>query len=278
MSMNIDGYTKKYGILGNPVSHSLSPAMHNSAFSSLAMNSVYLPFEVDNLEGALAGVRTLGIEGLSVTIPHKQAVIPLLDTIDPVAQKIGAVNTIKVIRQGDGVVLHGLNTDWIGANRALEVKTTLTGKRAVILGAGGAARAIGFGLKEAGSSIEICSRTEESGRALASDLLCDWYPLSAREHLSADILINATSVGMRPHDKESIIAEDLLGNFRVVMDIVYVPLMTKLLVDANESGCVTVNGLEMLLYQGVEQFEIWTGEKAPVEVMRNVLMKATNNK
>ncbi len=275
--MTIDGNTKKFGILGNPVSHSLSPAMHNSGFRSLGMNAVYLPFEVVNIEGALSGVRSLGIDGLSVTIPHKQAAMPFLDTIDPVAEKIGAVNTIKVIREGGEVKLHGLNTDWIGANRALELKISLKGKKTVILGAGGAARAIGFGLQEAGGSIEICSRTEESGRALAADLECDWYPLSALEDLSADILINGTSVGMHPHENKSIIARKLLVNYQVVMDIVYAPLNTKLLQEADEVGCMTVNGLEMLLYQGVEQFEIWTGEKAPVEIMREVLMRATDN-
>lgn len=275
--MHIDGKTKLYGIVGRPVSHSLSPAMHNSAFQALGENSVYLPFPVEDVAAALTGLKGLGIGGVSVTIPHKQAVMPHLDQIDPVARRIGAINTIICVRQEDRVELHGLNTDWLGANRALEERLPLSDASVVLLGAGGSARAIGYGLLEAGSTLTLCSRTETRGRQLADELGCPWVSLTAVEQLSADILVHATSVGMAPEAHASLVPKSSLGRYRLVMDIVYAPLQTQLLKDADEAGCLVVNGLEMLLYQGVAQFELWTGRKAPVEVMREALMKASGN-
>lgn len=272
----INGSTDIFGIIGNPVKHSLSPAMHNLAFTELGLNSVYLPFCVSAVEDALRGIKALGVKGCSVTIPHKQAVMEYLDEIDPVAEKIGAVNTLA-LRTGERPVLYGCNTDWIGANRALLDKTSLNGKTAIILGAGGSARAIGFGLKEEGVSISLCSRTEQKGRELAGELECPWLALEQADHCSADILINATSVGMAPKDDMSLVSKKGIRKYETVMDIVYAPLETLLLRYAREAGCTTVNGLEMLLYQGVAQFELWTGSQAPVEVMRKALMKATGN-
>lgn len=269
--MTIDGRTRLYGIIGNPVAHSLSPAMHNSAFAALGENRVYLPFESDNLQEAVAGLSGLGVEGASVTIPFKEDVMKFLDEIDPVAVKIGAVNTLLMREENGRKKLCGANTDWLGGNRALAEKIELRGSRAVILGAGGAARAIGFGLLEAGSSIEIRSRTESRGRELAGQLGCPWAPLDDRPAAGADILINSTSVGMEPDVQKSPIDVDLLSGFKVVMDIVYAPLQTKFLQDANAAGCSCINGLEMLLYQGVAQFELWTGLNAPVSVMREAL-------
>jgi shikimate dehydrogenase len=264
----INGKTELYGIMGMPVSHSLSPAMHNRAFQALGLNKVYLPFPVSDAVAALNAFRALGVRGVSVTIPHKQAVLPLLDSVDPVAERIGSVNTLVI----EGGRIHGLNTDWRGANRALSEKMALAGSSVLLLGAGGSARAIGFGLLEAGVRIMIASRTPEKGQKLARQLGCAWHPLAALRDLRADGLVNATSVGMTPHDSESPVPPEALVNFSVVMDIVYAPLETKLLREAAGAGCVVVDGLGMLLYQGVEQFEIWTGEPAPVAAMREALL------
>lgn len=272
--MHPDGNTIVYGIIGNPVSHSLSPLMHNRAFKAHHLNNIYIPLHTDDLAAALQGLRGMRIGGASVTIPFKEQVIELLDEIDPVARKIGAVNTIVAQRQDSEVILYGTNTDWMGSNQALATKIELQGRRAVILGAGGAARAIGFGLLEAGAQIEIKSRAEGKGRALAEQLNGDWSTLHGRPLKEAHILVNATSVGMEPEHNVSPVKKELLAGYSVVMDIVYAPLQTKLLEDAIASGCTAVNGLEMLLYQGVVQFELWTGLKAPVDVMRQELLQA----
>ena len=277
MTMTINGQTALYGIIGNPVSHSLSPAMHNAAFVELGENRVYLPFPVSDLEAGIQGLKALGIKGVSVTIPYKEVVLPLLDVIDDVACKIGAVNTVE-IRAVDGrKYLYGSNTDWLGANRALAEKVQLQGARVVLLGAGGSARAIGFGLQHRGAEVVLCSRTESRGRSLAADLDCLWHPLSEVDTLQGEVLINATSVGMQPKIEVSPVSATLLSRFRVVMDIVYAPLATRLLREAEAAGCQVINGLEMLLYQGVAQFELWTGKAAPVELMRQKLYEATGN-
>lgn len=270
----IDGTTEVYGIIGNPVGHSLSPLMHNAAFAAMGANRVYVPFLVEEIGEAVRGLRALNIKGVSVTIPHKEAIIPFLDSVDPVALKIGAVNTVKVVGDGRERQLLGANTDWLGANRALAGHTGLRGKTVLVLGAGGSARAIAFGLQEAGAEVVLCSRTAEKGRKLAADLGCSWFPLAEVDRLPGTVLINATSVGMAPHSGESLVAEKALARFAVVMDIVYSPLQTRLLQEAKAAGCHVINGLEMLLYQGVAQLELWTGEAAPVEVMRNRLLQA----
>lgn len=275
--MQVDGSTKVYGIIGNPVTHSKSPVMQNSAFAVLAENRIYVPLPVTDVAAALAGLRGLGLWGASVTIPHKETVIPMLDNVDPLAKRIGAVNTIKVVETPAGRQLHGFNTDWIGANRALAERIEPAGRRVIVLGAGGSARAIGFGLQEAGAVVTLCSRTERRGRALAADLGCDWYSLADICDLRGDILINATSVGMLPNVDATLVQRHELGGYQVVMDIVYAPLKTRLLREAEAAGCITVNGLEMLLYQGVAQFELWTGKEAPVDVMRRALLAATGN-
>jgi len=265
--MRINGATELYGIMGNPVGHSLSPAMHNSAFQALGLNKAYLPFPVTDVAKALDGFRALGVRGVSVTIPHKQAVIEHLDSIDPVAEKIGAVNTLLINESK----IHGTNTDWLGANRALAEKMALRNSTVLLLGAGGSARAIGFGLLEAGAHVTIASRTPAKGRELAKALGVNWIPLADTAKQQADALINATSVGMAPRDDQSPMAEAALTNFQVVMDIVYAPLKTRLLREAAKRGCQTVDGLAMLLYQGVAQFELFTGQPAPVEIMAEVL-------
>lgn len=268
--MKIDGSTILYGIIGNPVSHSLSPAMHNAALADSGINGVYVPFPAQDIGAAVMGIRGLGVRGVSVTIPHKEEVLSQLDTIDPVASKIGAVNTIL---NRDGI-LTGLNTDWLGATRALEEKIGLSGVDVVLLGAGGSARAIGFGLLERGAKLVLCSRTPSRGQALAEELSCPWRSLEDVPCLAGSILINATSVGMVPHGGESPVPSQILHHFSVVMDIVYAPLKTRLLAEAEAAGCTTINGLEMLLYQGVAQFERWNGLDGPVEIMRQALKQS----
>ena len=210
--MDINGKTKLYGIIGNPVAHSLSPLMHNHAFAACAENRVYVPLHTEDLEGALQGLKAMAVHGASVTIPFKEQIMGLLDEIDPLAQRIGAVNTIEVRREGDRVWLYGTNTDWLGANRALQDHIDLGSCRAVVLGAGGAARAIGFGLLEAGAGVEIKSRSEAKGRLLAEQLDCPWSPLDRKPLEEAEIVINATSVGMEPDDHLSPLNPDLVKN------------------------------------------------------------------
>ncbi len=273
--MPIDGRTEIYGIIGWPVAHSRSPAMHNAAFAHLRLNKVYVPFPVRDVEQALAGLRALGVRGVSVTIPHKEAVIPFVDAVEPVAARIGAVNTLVI--DGDGRIT-GYNTDWVGANRALAEVIELRGARAVLLGAGGSARAIGFGLLEAGVHLVLANRTEEKGRRLAEELGCDFVPLAEAGGQKADILVNATSAGMEPAEHLIPVDPDALSSFRVVLDIVYAPLHTRLLREAAVRGCQCVDGLAMLLYQGVAQFELWTGRPAPLAVMREILYSKTNSR
>ena len=272
--MKINGRTKVYGIIGNPVEHSLSPLMHNQAFAVCGENRVYVPLHTNDLPAAVNGLRAMHIDGASVTIPFKQEVIGLLDEVEPVAARIGAVNTLVVKRESNEARLFGANTDWIGSNRALIDHIELRGSRAVILGAGGAARAIGFGLLEAGAGVEIKSRSEPKGRLLAEQLACNWSPLNEAPSQEASILINATSVGMAPDSDRSPLDPSLLEGYQVIMDIVYAPLQTQLLKDGAACGCICINGLEMLLYQGVAQFELWTGLEAPVEIMRQALHAA----
>ena len=266
--MAIDGKTEIYGIIGNPVAHSLSPAMHNAAFAALGLNKAYVAFPVTDVAAALSGLKALGIRGASVTVPHKETVLPYLDTIDPVAEKIGAVNTL-VFRDN---AIHGLNTDWIGANRALGEAMRLKGSHVLLLGAGGSARAIGFGLIEAGATVTVANRTAGKAKALAAALGSPWVTIEDAATLKADALINATSVGMGRLAREMPLPASALANVTVVMDIVYAPLETKLLTAARAAHCTVVDGLAMLLYQGVAQFEIWTGMTAPVALMRQTLL------
>jgi shikimate dehydrogenase len=261
----IDARTELYGVIGNPVRHSLSPMIHNGVFKRLGRNAVYLAFEVKNLEEALRGIRGLGVRGVSVTTPFKTDVVPFLDKIEGLAKKIGAVNTI--VNRGGRLI--GYNTDCEGALGALEEKMNLRGKRVVLLGAGGAARAIGFGLKGRGCQLIISNRSKRRGEGLSKELGCDYLPTSSLVRmkaggLEADVIINATSLGMVPQDRETPIPRKLLKEGMMVMDIVYQPLQTRLLREAKEKGCLTVNGLEMFVRQGVAQLEIWTGRRLEI--------------
>lgn len=262
------------GIIGDPVSHSLSPAMHNAGYEACGLNFAYLAFPVADLENAIRGIRALRIRGVSVTIPHKVAVMPYLDRIDARASKIGAVNTVL---NTDGV-LSGYNTDADGAMRAIEEKMSLFGKHAVVLGAGGASRAIIFGLTQRGCSVHILNRTEEHAKVLAAEFHCQYENIS---HVSTiaktcDILINTTSVGMNTHDTRRLVPERALHKDLCVFDIVYNSEETQLMNDAKKAGCETISGRMMLLYQAAIQFEIFTGMPAPIEAMRNALFERSS--
>jgi len=271
----IDAQTKLYGIIGNPVHHSLSPAIHNRAFRQLGWNAVYLAFEVKDLEEALKGIRGLGVSGVSVTIPFKTEVVPFLDKVEGLAKKIGAVNTI--VNRGGRLI--GYNTDCHGALEALEERMDLRGKGVVLLGAGGAARAIGFGLKERDCQLIVANRSRDRGEALSRELKCHFIPMSSlfkmkAGALGADVVINATSLGMVPQQRETPLPKKLLRKGMMVMDIVYQPLQTKLLREAKEKGCLTINGLEMLVRQGVTQFMIWTGRRPEIAPIKKDLRRA----
>jgi len=268
----IDAETQLYGVFGNPVRHSLSPVIHNGAFQRMGLNAVYLAFEVKDLEEAVRGIKGLGIRGVSVTLPFKTQIIPFLDQLDEVAGKIQAVNTIR----HEGGKLFGYNTDWSGALGALEEKVDLKGKRIYLLGTGGAARAIAFGLKERGCQVFIGGRSSKKAAALAEELGMVHRPFPFVGRLDADVLVNATSAGMSPNDEESPIPKEVLDKEMTVMDIVYKPLKTKLLREAEERGCRTIDGLEMLARQGAAQIEIWTGRKPEIGEIKEDLRRALN--
>ena len=270
----IDAHTQLYGVIGSPVRHSLSPIIHNGVFRRMGLNAAYLAFEVENLAGALSGIRGLGIGGASVTIPYKTRVIPLLDGLEEVAEKIQAVNTIA--HQSGKLI--GYNTDWVGAVESLKEKISLKGKKVFLLGAGGAARAIAFGLKAEGAEVTIFNRSLKKAADLALELRVDYRSLASINQMCGDVLVNATSVGMHPHDGASPVAKEVLKEGMVVMDIVYHPLRTRLLRDAEERGCQTIDGLEMLARQGGAQIEIWTGKRPEIkpilEDLRGAIKKA----
>jgi len=259
----ISGTTRVFGIFGRPVAHSLSPAMHNAAFKALGVDAVYVAFPVTDLAQAVAGLRGLNIGGASVTIPFKEEIIPLLDELSPVAAAIGAVNTV-VNREGR---LFGDNTDWLGAVAALEEKTPLEGAQVLILGAGGAARAIAFGVKEGGGSFTVTDVDQARARALARDCGGQALVPANLPRCPAQILINATPVGMEPDVDGIPLDAALLERFPFVMDIVYRPLDTRLLREAKARGSLTIDGLAMLIHQAAAQFELFTGWSAPRDVM-----------
>ena len=253
-----------FAVVGNPVSHSLSPIMHNHAFSAIGFNGLYIPLEADDIQSAISGLKSLHFTGASITIPHKESVIDFLDDLDDAATRIKAVNTIV---NSDGRLI-GYNTDWSGAMRALSDKIEINGKDVAIIGAGGAARAVGFGIQSEGGRTIILNRSISKGEQLAHELDTGFIPLSDVEKLDCDILINTTPIGMTPNVDDMCLPKTALHNNMVVMDIIYTPLQTKLLREAEKIGCACVDGLSMFVYQGAEQFALWTGQKAPVDIMR----------
>ncbi len=256
-----------YALIGNPVGHSLSPLMHNSAYREMGLRACYVSFCVKDLENAVRGIRALDIKGVSVTIPHKIEIMNYLDEVDEDARKIGAVNTI-INRQGK---LAGTNTDWRGIVQTLKGVMNIKGSAFAILGAGGTAQAALFGITREGGSPVIVNRTEKTGRQLSMAWGCPFYPLSDIGRITADCLINTTSVGMYPHSDLSPIPPDVLRNFRWVMDVIYNPLQTRLLRDAQGLGCGVLSGLDMFVHQGAEQIRLWTGKEPPRDLMREVV-------
>ena len=259
-----------FALFGNPVGHSLSPLMHNATYKRMKIDAHYVPFCVKHLEDAVRGIRGLDIRGVSVTIPFKTAVMSYLDEVDESSLSIGAVNTILHDDKGR---LKGYNTDWIGLIRDLKESLEIEGKTFVILGAGGAARAIVFGILKEGGTPVIVNRTIEKGEEMARDFACSFYPLSEIGKIKADCLINTTPVGMSPDSEKSPIVRKALGNFRWVVDIIYNPLMTKLLRDAEEAGCVALTGMGMFVHQGAEQIKIWTGIEPPRAFMKGIVLE-----
>ena len=256
-----------FALFGNPVGHSLSPLMHQTAYREMKINAVYVPFCVRILEEAIRGIRGMGIRGVSVTLPFKSEVIRHLDELEESAGRIGAVNTIV----NEGGRLHGYNTDWRGFVRDLKECLPIQGKTFGILGAGGAARAIIFGILSEGGRPLVLNRTAAKGKILAKEFGCSFWPLSKIGRLEADCLINTTSVGMAPQVGKSPLDERTLGKFSWVVDIIYNPLETKLLKDARKAGCQTRSGLGMFVHQGAEQVRLWTGAEPPVELMKRTV-------
>jgi shikimate dehydrogenase len=268
--VRVNSDTILFAVLGDPVSHSLGPLMHNAAFLDLGYNGAYLAFKVKDIGKAVVGIKALGVKGASITIPHKVSLMDFLDELDDTAKKIGAVNTI-INREG---ILTGYNSDGLGAVKALLEKTSIKDKRVVILGAGGAARAIGFAIISEGGRVTIINRTPAKGEQLANDLGAEFQPILKMNKTDCHILINTTPVGMIPDTDAMPVRKEDLDKAVVVMDIVYNPLKTRLLKTAEDLGCRTIDGVSMFVYQGAFQLELWTGMTAPVEVMRKAVLTA----
>ena len=279
--MDVSGKTRVCGVIGDPIEHTLSPIMHNAAFNALKLDYTFLAFKVKpaELENAVNGMRALNIRGLNVTMPHKSTVLNYLDRTDLSAQIVNSVNTVL----NKESKLFGFNTDGVGALKALrEYGVELKGRKVLLLGAGGAARAIAYAMAKESDELAVLNRTVKQAQALAKLLektankkigTGALSPREIQQNLQdSDILINATSIGMKPKADESLVAPKLLRPDLAVMDIVYSPIETKLAKDAKAAGAKVVSGVEMLIYQGAASFEIWTGKSAPVEVMRQAAL------
>ncbi|WP_246940560.1 shikimate dehydrogenase [Bacillus pinisoli] len=271
---------KLYGVIGDPIGQSMSPDMHNTAFQSLGLQAVYKAFHVtpERLQSAIEGVRGLGIAGLNVTIPHKISVMKYLDEIDPLASKIGAVNTI-VNKNGK---LTGYNTDGIGYVNSLKevlIDKKLENCSILLIGAGGAARAIYFSLLEEGvARLDLANRTVEKAEALVNEQLSSQsraLSLAEAEGVinTYDILINTTSIGMYPNLEEIPISLENVNENTIVSDIIYNPMQTKWLKEANDKGAITHNGLGMFVFQGAIAFEKWTGIYPDIDIMKSVITR-----
>jgi 3-dehydroquinate dehydratase/shikimate dehydrogenase len=256
--------TQIYGVIGDPIGHSLSPQLQNAGFQARKIDAVYLPFLVRDLRDFIRAIAPMRMKGFSVTLPHKQAILRHLDECDGLAASIGAVNTVSV-RAGGKLI--GYNTDYVGVLRALERRLLLRGSRVLLFGAGGVARAIAFALSRAGASVNICARRPAQAVALARAAGAEAI---ARKHLRSeffDAIVNATPVGMHPAIHRSPLEAREL-NCRLVFDTIYRPRVTRLMQLAARRGIETVSGVEMFVGQGSAQWEIWTGQRAPEKAMR----------
>lgn len=281
--LTISGKTLICGVIGDPIEHTMSPVMHNAAFEHLGIDYAYLPFQVkrEDLGQAIAGMRALNIRGLNVTIPHKVAIVPFMDKLDPLAAKIGAINTIINNKGG----LTGYNTDATGFLRAINEKgIPVAGRNVALLGAGGAARALAFILAENGAHLVIFNRTLNTARECAANIQEVFHQEAAALELNeanlkatlgqVNIIVNTTSVGMTPDVNGTPVDASLLRPGMVVVDIVYNPLKTRLLTEAERAGATIVDGLDMFVWQGALALEIWTGQKAPAHIMRQRVIQA----
>lgn len=280
--MDISGKAKVFGVFGHPIGHSLSPAMHNAAIAELGLDYVYVPFDVDpaDLGRAVEGVRALGIAGVNVTIPHKEAVIEFLDEVEQDALEIGSVNTVL---NRDGRLV-GSSTDGPAFIRSLvETGYSPLGSRAVVLGGGGAGRAIAFALAKSGASVVIYDEAPGKAEKLAGDVrevakadLAEGESEFGRviDRLSeATLLVNCTPVGMSPNVDRIPISEDLLREDLTVYDVVYNPMKTKLLQSAERKGARVASGIKMFVYQGAISFKTWTGIDPPTDIMEAVVLR-----
>ncbi len=273
-----DKYTSIYGLIGNPVSHSIGPVIHNALFHEMNFNSVYVPFKVDAVGDFLREFKPLDVQGYSVTIPHKEAVISHLDGIDPISKKIGAVNTIV---NKDGQLI-GFNTDCEAAIKVLEdvnrderpftpaKGASLRGKKVTLIGAGGVARAIAFGLKEREAQITVINRNFERAQSLARDVGCLARRFDEPQAFETDILINATPLGMFPKINDTPTDRGRLKPNMIVFDTIYNPIETKLLQDARMQGCRVASGLMMFAHQAAAQFKLWTDQTPSVETIKAI--------
>ncbi len=255
-----------FALFGNPVGHSLSPLMHNAAYEALNFSACYTALAVPDAATALRRMREMEIEGAGVTIPLKTAIMARLDGIDDYSRAIGAVNTLCA----RGGRIFGLNTDWVGFTQSLKDHFDPRGGTFAILGSGGAARAAVFGIRHEGGNPIVMYRNPETGTALARDFHCPSRPISELEKVEARCLVNTTPVGMHPNEAGTPVPPAILGRFEWVMDLVYNPLRTRLLREAEAAGCGVITGLPMLVHQGAEQIRIWTGKEPPVDLMRRV--------
>ena len=266
----INAQTQVCTTIANPNRATISPIMHNAGFAELDLNFVYLAFEPTDLAGAVSAIRALGIRGSSVSKPFKIDIMQYLDKIDPIAERIGAVNTVD----NDNGTLVGYNSDWIGAVNALREVTNLDGKSVALIGAGGAGRAIAFGLLDAKSDVTIFNRTQRRGEELAAQTGAKWGGTAFEDAGGFDILVNATSVGTGDSVGQLPLAAAALAEHLIVLDAVFNPAMTPLLEAASKAGCNVINGLHMLVHQGAFQFNLFTGRDAPIGVMEQAAKAA----
>jgi 3-dehydroquinate dehydratase/shikimate dehydrogenase len=266
----VDAATRVYGVAGDPISHSLSPAMLNAAFRRENVNGVYLALHAKELDDLLACVRDIPIHGLSVTMPYKEAIVEYLDNTDPIAAKVGAVNT--VIRSQDGK-LYGFNTDVSGIIRPIEQRMSIPGAKVLVVGAGGAARAAVFGLKDRGAEVYVFNRTPGAAQRLAKQARARFASKGDLKKLQVDVIVNATPAGMA-NGRAPAALDDKDMNARYLLEMVYRPSETKLVKMARAKGIHIIPGTEMFVYQGARQFEIWTGKPAPLDDMMNVVQRA----
>ncbi len=258
-----------FAVFGNPVSQSLSPLMHSAAYAQMGFPATYAAYEVSDAADIVRMIRERGISGASITIPFKETVMAFLDEVDANASKIGSVNTI-INRDGK---LIGYNTDGPGLIRDLTEWIAIRGKTFIILGAGGAARAAAFALIQEGGTPVVVNRTGERSHKLADDFGCRWSLPAEIDGLEADCLINTTPVGMFPDTDRTPMGKKTLVRFSQVMDMVYNPVKTRLLREADAEGCAIRSGVGMFVHQGAEQIRLWTGQEPPREVMRRVVME-----